>query len=178
MSSSQMNDWKSKLTTFYRIEFVIWISISFSFIIFFRSFFCCFFYFISLNHFFISVKSIRLSLLLIFAQYHSTSFFIRIIQNFFSLCFHLRLSIRRRWTRFWLNQIIKKFVKKSILFFVASRIFSYYSAARMLQFVKKRFLCLLLISWWKTFRFERISIWCIFFAIDFRRCTRFIKLIK
>ena len=72
----------------------------------------------------------------------------------------------------------QKIRQKIDFFFVASRIFSYYSAAKMLQFVKKRFLCFLLISWWQTFWFERILIWYIFFAIDFRKCTRFIKLKK
>ena len=72
----------------------------------------------------------------------------------------------------------QKIRQKVDFFFVASRIFNYYSAARMLQFMKKRCLCFLLISWWQTLWFERILIWCIFFAIDFCRCIRFIKLIK
>ena len=42
MSSLQMNNWKSKLTTFYWIEFVIWISINFFFIFFFVYFFVVF----------------------------------------------------------------------------------------------------------------------------------------
>ena len=165
-----MNDWKSNSTAFYRIEFVIWISINFFFSIIFWLFFS--FYHSESFFYFDQFSSVAVYFSFLF-DINRRIFSFKLFKTFFIMSSFKMSSLQT------LNAVLKKsnyqeILQKSIFFSVASRIFNCCSAVRTSRFVKIHHWYHLLILWWLILTREQISIFLSFFNKDFRKFMQYI----